>query len=264
MSNSQLHFLNDVGSRMTEQELYENMPHDPELAFIYCERFYREQCESKIKAAHPEGDIGHFWAEYMGRVVAAIKELGLETNFAQDRLPKVEDINYQTYLNFGQDVESFRTTLLIRNGRRTQGFSVRFDEASKLQLRHHLERMRELVGKLEVEDKKREALFNKINALQQEVDRDRTRFDALADLTIEASGVADAALEPVNRILNSIAKVFWGAKDEEIKRLPPPKRPKQLEDKREVSDFGAARPEPQKTDDRTPTKRGDLDDEIPF
>jgi len=107
--------------------------------------------------------------------------------------------------------------------------------------------MRELVDKSEVEQDKKEALFSKINALQEEVDRDRTRLDALADLTVTAAGILDTALEPINKILNTIARVFHGAQQEEQKRLPAPKPPKRIEGPKQ-----------------TPSKRGDMDDEIPF
>ncbi len=178
-------------------------------------------------------------------MLGAIKALGLEPEF-NNRVPQIEEVDYNTYLNFSKDVEHYRIILSIRNGRRVQGYSVQFDAATKEKLRHHLRQMRELVDKCEIEQDKKEALFSKINSLQDEVDRDRTRLDAFADLAIEASGVLDVALEPVNKILTSIARVFWGAQKEEAKRLPAPRPRKQIEG-------------PSAT-----RKHGDLDDEIPF
>jgi hypothetical protein len=238
---------------MTEEELYENMPQDPELAFLHLERFYREQCEAKVNNAHQDERVGNFWVEYIGRVLAALEELGLTGNFSTSNIPKVENIDYDSYLNFGKEVEHFRTGLLIRHGRRTQGFSVKFDEAAKRILRHHLSQMREVIDRLEVEQNKRESLFAKVNALEQEVDRDRTRYDSFAALTIETAGLLDTTLEPINKLLTNIARVFWGAKEEEMKKLPPPKTPKRIEGPRDQKQP----PSKQKT-------RGDLDDEIPF
>jgi hypothetical protein len=146
--------------------------------------------------------------------------------------------------------------LSIRRGRRIQGHSVKFDTVAKQKLRHHLEQMRALVDKLDMEHDKREALFSKIDALQLEVDRDRTRFEAFAELTIAASGLLDTALEPINRLINNIGRVFFDAKEEESKKLPPPAPTKRIEGpKKELPDFPSKRP---------PKLRGDLDDEIPF
>ena len=97
-------------------------------------------------------------------------------------------------------------------------------------------------------------LFGKLNELQSEVDRERTRFDAFAALAIEAGGVVGDVVEKSNilKLLDSIAKVFWGSKkEEETKRLPAPTPPKRLEPPRAP----ASKPAPRK---------GDLDDEIPF
>lgn len=119
----------------------------------------------------------------------------------------------------------------IRRARRVQGYSVRFDRATKEKLRHHLEQIRVLVDKAELGETKKEALFKKINALQAEIDRDRTRFEALAALTIEASGTLGEALEKskIESLLDKVAYLFWGAKQEETKRLPPPTERKRIE-----------------------------------
>jgi hypothetical protein len=178
-----------------EQEVYENLPRDPEQALLHLERYYRERCVEQVNNAHNDENVQNFWAEYIGRVLAAIRELGLATQFDIERMPKVEEINYQTYLNFGKEVEFYRTQLLIRHGRRLQGYSVALDPATKQKIGHHLAKIREIVDKLNVDDDKREALYSKIEALQLEVDRDRTRLDAFADLVIEAAGAVGDCVE---------------------------------------------------------------------
>ncbi len=42
---------------------------------------------------------------------------------------------------------------------------------------------------LEVEERKKNALYARMDDLQNEIDRDRTRFDAVASLSIAAAGV---------------------------------------------------------------------------
>jgi hypothetical protein len=76
-------------------------------------------------------------------------------------------------------------------------------------------------------------LYAKISDLENELDRDRTKFDAYGALVIEFAGVVgDVAekLEPVRRWLDTIAKFFGVAKSHEDanRQLPSPPKPKQL------------------------------------
>lgn len=106
---------------------------------------------------------------------------------------------------------------------------------------------------LEVEQKKREALFSKLNDLQEEIDRDRSRFDTYAALAIETAGVLGETVDKsrVLALLDAIARVFWGAKSErETKRIPPPTLPKRLE--------------PPSAPGGLKRKVDGLDDDIPF
>jgi hypothetical protein len=96
-------------------------------------------------------------------------------------------------------------------------------------VQHHIEQLRGIFDKLEIEQEKREALVDRLNELQKEVDRDRTRFDAYAALVVEVAGVVGETVErsKVLDVLNAIARVIWGTKkDQDTKRLPsaPPKR----------------------------------------
>src|SRR5262249_5265026 len=86
----------------------------------------------------------------------------------------------------------------------------------------------------ELDDRKKEALCSKINALANEFDRDRTRFEAFAALVIETAGVvgeATNAMEPARKLLDSIAKFFGMAKSREDAnpQLPPHSEPKKIE-----------------------------------
>ena len=162
-------------------ELYSTLPRDPEQAFLLLERHFREECEQRIAQMSNDDNIRVFYVDYIAQVLAAISELGL-TNEFNDRVPAIEDVDYNTYLNFSKDVKHYRTSLEIRHGRRLQGHSVAFDLATKEHVKHHIGQLRSIFEKLELEDKKRDALFARLNDLQIEVDRSRTRFDAYAAL----------------------------------------------------------------------------------
>jgi hypothetical protein len=236
-------------------EIYQNLPTDSEEAFLFLEERYRQDLATEIADAGQDTRHDVLYVDYIAKVIAAVNELDLEAEF-RTKVPEIQDVDYNTYLNFNKDVQHYRTMLSIRRGRRVAGHSVKFDAIAKQKLRHHLEQMRTIVDKLEVEQDKRETLFFKIDALQLEVDRDRTRFESFADLTIAASGLLDTALGPINKLINNIGRVFFEAKEEETKKLPPPTSTKRIEGpKKELPDF------PSKKRSKT---RGDLDDEIPF
>ena len=223
----------------TEANIYENLPEDPAEAFLFLEETFRNECEESVRRAHEGENQNVYFVNYIAQVIAAITELGLTPQF-ENRVPQIEHVDYQTYLNFSKDVKHYRTMLLIRRGRRVQGYSVRFDA----KVHHHIEQLRTIFDKLEVEQDKREALFDKLNDLKKEIDRDRTRFDIYAALVVETAGVVGDAVEKskILDLLNAIGRVIWGSKKEqETKRLPAPKPPKQIE-----------------------PPRVDLNDEIPF
>lgn len=237
---------------MSDENLYAELPGDPEKAFLILEQRYRDECTQKINSAHANEQINIFFVDYIAQVLGAIKELGLETKFDAE-VPRIRDVDYNTYLEFGKDVLYYRTMLEIRHGRRNQTFSVQFDTATKRKIRHHLTQVRDIVEKLEINQNKKDELLIKIGALEQEVDRNRTRFETYAALVIESAGVLGDAvdeLEPIRKWLDTIGRVIWGAKKEEdTKQLPPPAEHKRIE--------APGAPEP-------PPKSDNLDDDIPF
>jgi hypothetical protein len=177
-----------------EPNVYENLPEDPEQAFLLLEEKYRSECDESVRKAHQEENLNVYFVDYIAQVIGAISELGLQSKF-DDRVPQIENVDYQTYLNFSKDVKHYRTMLLIGHGRRVQGYSVQFDAATKVKVKHHIDQLREIFQKLEVEQDKRDALRSKLNALQEEVDQERTRFDVYAALAVEAAGVVGESVE---------------------------------------------------------------------
>lgn len=222
--------------------VYDDLPDDPEEAFLHLEAVFRTECEQKIREAHQEERVDIYYIQYISKVLGAISELGIESHFAKRSVPSIEDVDYQTYVNLSKDVEHYRTMLQIRRARRRKEFSVALDQATKIKLRHMLSQMREIVDRLEVSESKKEALFAKINALETEIDRDRTRFDIVAALWMEGCekfGDGAEKLKPLRDLLESIGSVFKQAKKLEgadTPRLPPAARPKQIEPPKPTSE----------------------------
>jgi hypothetical protein len=239
-----------MGTLMTYE--YEELPIDPEEAFLILEARYRKVCEAAVINSDQNTNVSVFYTDYIAQVLGAAEELGLVEVAFEKEVPLIEEVDFHIYQNFSKRVKHYTTRLEIRHGRRVQGYSVVFDATAKAKLHHLLNQVREIFLKLEVDEHKRDALVSKLSDLEKEVDRNRTRFDAYAALAIE---VADVAGEVVERsklleVLHAVARVFGVAKSEETARqLPAPQKPKQIEHQKPTVE---------------PRKRADMDDDIPF
>jgi len=231
---------------LTEEEVYANLPDDPEQAFVILEKYFREQSEAKLARTDNSTDQKVIYVDYISKVIAAINELGIAAQF-ETKIPRIHEVDFNTYAEFGKDVQHYRTKLQIRQSRRNKGYSVQFDSATKQKIRHHIEQLRIVIEKLEVDQAKKEILLKRLDAFVAEVDRDRTRFEAWAAVVIQAAEVlGDAAekAEPARKWLDSIGRLIWGAKNDEYaaKQIHPPREVRRIE----------------------PPKKPDMDDEIPF
>lgn len=140
----------------------------------------------------------------------------------------------------------------IRHSRRAKRYSVALDDATKQKIRHHLTQLKELADKLEISTAKREAILDRILALEIEMERERTRFDVVASFILEVSTVAGEVgdkLEPWRKWIDSIAGLLGRAKEKDAQNpgLPPPEERKKIEPPK-----GRAAPEEKRGDDEPP------------
>jgi hypothetical protein len=174
-----------------------------------------------------------YYLSYINRTVAAAKTLGIEI-FQNWEVPSHERNSlWGEYQEFNTGVEHYLVQVQIMHSRRVRGYSVQLDASTKSKIRHYLEKIREIVDRLEVPLPKKEALTAKITALSDEVDRDRTRFDAYAGLALEMAatgGEVAKKLNPARKFLDTIASLLGYAKQAEDARpsLPAPHERKRL------------------------------------
>jgi hypothetical protein len=154
---------------------FEDLPEDPEAAFLRLEEHFRAECDRRLAEAGKDERTDVIHVDYIAQVLGAINALGLEAEFKSE-VPSIETVDYHTYLNFNKDVMHYRTMLRIRGSLRAQGYSVQFDENAKRKIHHHLDQVLDIFNKLEVEDTKRERLIDRLNDLQSEVNQQRTRY----------------------------------------------------------------------------------------
>jgi hypothetical protein len=239
--------------------LYEDLPEDEEAAFLILEQRFRADRDKKAGQYDPDQYFpADFYLEYMRRTASAVQELGLGFH-DQLTIPAVANLNWESYRLFQSELDHYLTSLQIRRARRDSRYIVKLDTKTRSVLNHHIGQIREIILRLEIDDWKREALLDRLNDLQAEVDRDRFRYQILAAFTIEAAGVLGEAaerMEPVRKFIDSVSGLIWGTKHaEQTKSLPAPASRKQIPPPPKS-------PEPRKPQPRI--GRSEMDDEIPF
>lgn len=214
---------------------YDDLPEDPEQAFLYLKSKFRAECDRELNNPMTNNMmVETIYNKYISQVSAAITEIDLDCE-----LKVLQSVNsssiYPQYMEFRRGVDKYRTMLAIRHSRHRKEYTVALDQPTKMKLRHLLSQIKEAVDKLDVSPTKKEALFAKIGALENEINRDRTRFDVVAALWIEgceAFGDGVEKLEPLRKWVDLIGNLLGKAKVEEdsaTRRLPPPETQKQIE-----------------------------------
>jgi hypothetical protein len=207
------------------------LPDDAEAAFIVAEKTYRAEVLQYAAPGRNE------YYTYINKVLGARDELQVPilSSYKCPPLRGTDDTEFRFDFRFvAGEVDRLRARIEIRGSRRNKAYSVRFDAATKQKVRHLLGQIKTIVDEVELDDRKKEALYAKINALEIEFDRDRTRFDAFGAFFIEVAGVVGEAankMEPVRKLIDSIAKLFGAAKsyEDENPQLPPHREPKKIE-----------------------------------
>lgn len=225
----------------------------PELAFVNLEQKFREKLDSKLQGVDNSRAFDACLIEYMNHTKAAARALDLNVLDPWD-VPSHDQRNLSDLFDdFTSAVDHFKVQVLIDNARDTLRFSVGLDSDEKNKLRIYVAEIKKVVDRSSLPQKKKERLYNLINAFLAEVDRDRAPWDRFADLVIgiaHLGGEAAQELEPARKLIDSIARLLGRCKEFEsaATELPAPRRqipgpPKRLP---------------------SPKERDVIDDEIPF
>ncbi len=240
-----------------------SLPDDPLEAFVGLERIVRERYEYAYEKLGNNESSTSILNSYVAHVYPAARVYGIE---ALSSLPRPTPNDHQGLSEFMSEVDYILTELRLRNVARAKKNSVALDAATKARFRNQLNEIKATVDKLDVPVAKREALYERINAVQEEIDRERTGAQAFGALLIEVlHGVSEAA-EPLVRQIERLGAALGTAIETEPPRpkLSAPKAPKRLEGPK--PGYGA----PESGGYGMPVKKKKngfekpLDDEIPF
>jgi hypothetical protein len=128
---------------------YDDLPEDPEQAFLVLERGLRSELGARTSGWGDEFPRVPYF-DYMSKVRAAAEALGLL--FLHNwTLPAFDELSETLFRHFLSDVDIFCTRTRITLGRRNKQYSVAFDAAAKSKIKHYLDQIREVVQGAELE-----------------------------------------------------------------------------------------------------------------
>lgn len=233
---------------------YEDLSDDNFVAFLQLEREFRNELEKNLDDGN-NNNWEWYAPEYMNKVLAAAKQLGIEALSAHST-PYGNKLNFDAFTTFQRDVDHVIVQMRIINSRRVGKYRVGLSSDQKTKLHAHIKKIRVVVEASNASSEKKEALFDIISRLSLEIDKDRTRYERFADLARSLAGlskdVAEEGAEPWWKWFKLAAGVIDEAKENEPK-LPPPPDVKRIE---------APRKELPKPDNEGGYRS--MDDEIPF
>lgn len=239
---------------MDDDDVFENLPDDPELAFCHLEALYKRQLENDVSSTDESSAISHFRARYINQIIAAAK--ALDINGIKDyEAPKSQSEVWSYYEVFATDVMNLIIQIRIGHARRKRFYSVALSSAEKEKIRHYISQIKQLIDASDLSKDKKDAIYKRLTNLELEIDKDRTRFELIAETVLGfarlSRDVEQEGAEPWWKWAKLIFGVVDEAKEkEEAARLPSPEERKRLA--------------PPRRKPPTAEAAKDLDDEIPF
>lgn len=231
---------------------FDDLPDDRNLAFARLYMKARERLDNVISEA-ASNTYGGGPNVSAARAEFAATILGLATEFEIVELSTWSVADAIESPHFEAIVQQAATQRLVRSKSNGQMNLVQFDVDAKRTLRDHLEQMRRIIEESHEPGSRKAVLLRKLNVLAAEVDRGETRFNQVMSLAVEVAKTGGVVAEKIEPLVQQIVRIMAAWHGHEP-ALPPPAKPKQIED------YSAERrPAPkQRSFDRQ------LDDEIPF
>jgi hypothetical protein len=239
---------------MISDEDIDALPSDPDAAFVQYEAILREAVRTEnVRDRNPGWDVER---EYVAHILAFVDTRDLPLDLPRNP-PGDGSAFSEWYQIFIRAVDYYKAVARLQvSARKRQNVAVLMLSLDfKTQIGGHLTAIRKIVAEAEMSENKRDAIFRRINNLQEEVDRDRTRTEAAMALWLDlTSAISKGAknLDPAIDRLERIIKVFAKAKDESEEKalMAPPERKRIAPPTSPVEQPQAEKPS--------------MDDEIPF
>lgn len=223
-----------------------NLPADPEEAFVEYEKYLRKEF---LEPAEDDQHSNHHEREYVLHITAFCTVYSIDLGVDLQGLTSLEGSDFWDRFNaLKTKVRLHALTMSLSAHKRTsEGNAAIYvlSAAQKQRIHKQLSAIRKVIAGAELSEEKRDALANRLNAFAVEVDRDRTRGEALLSAYVWTKREIKDVTDLTDRI-SGIFDILSKAK-EYLPSLPAPKVPKKLPPPQPQQDFSQ-----------------DFDDEIPF
>lgn len=245
------------------QDQLDELDEDPRVAFMQLANHAQRSLADQTTGFDPREE--QEWREiedlrhsFVNVLLAAAKRFEIEP-FASMELPTARNFDERSYRDFKDNLDHYITQLVIDNSTRMRRQSVVMPPKTRDNIRTYLHELRECVEKSSMSEAKRQALLDRLDAFQTELEKRRVNLMAVSLLIFDIITIPgavwasyDITSRLVTNIMQSVAKAR--AEEQEKKRLAPP------------AEFKALSP-PRK--EIPPTRheaasKYDLDDDIPF
>lgn len=237
---------------MLSNDDYDLLPDDPRLGFAVLVDLLEQHL---VEEERGDGPSLHLARRYAESIQAYIDEHDLRDEFERidQVVPFSSDDFWVWWREFRAALSYYQARIRYRN-RKVGSLSVVLSSDRRKEIHALLSKVRIIVEKLDVNEKKRDAIMSRLNQLAAEVDKSRTNLEAFFAATLDAAGTAGQAaekLKPVLDVLERMKKIFFEAKAENLPpQLPAPEERKRIEG-----------PKPSDSEKRTPKPPND---DIPF
>ena len=116
---------------------------------------------------------------------------------------------------FINTIDYFKSRLIFRQKNNTKNgitTSLYLNDGYKEEINGLLNKIKSITYNTKLPDKKKDAIFNKINALSSEVDRVLTRTDALLSLYLDVTNAIGEGVENLEPLFSGTAhETFWSS-----------------------------------------------------
>lgn len=238
-----------------------NRPEDDELAFLHYEKIFRNKLDQHLEnladsdSGRYQNSYNHFVQTYLNNVLSAVSALEVDVLRMWVNNPN-DATNPEYFQRVQYDIDSAVVLIKVRHALASRKASIKLDADTRSKIRDYISKIKTTIESIELPISRKEALLKRLNEFSAEVDRDRTKFEAIGALVVEAAtitGKAEAKLRPIRKWLDSITGLMRAASglEEPHGRLSAP--PKRI-------------PGPTKEPASTSPKQEfpSLDDDIPF
>lgn len=196
---------------------YLDLPEDPELAFVEFERRLRGELWQVLNDSKPMAQNQDNKVTYVVKLMAFHDAHGFKM-LTKPTLTRGTATFNSTFDHFSDEVNYWATQIDVRHAQRLRAISTILSLTPEIrqQLHSYVTKIREILLPIELSEKKKEALFGKLNALADEIDRDRTKAEAWTAFTLEVASVGGQAareLKPVKDLADAIGNLFAKAKE---------------------------------------------------